>query len=93
MKNLDFDIIEGDYRLTAEDDPMDKRNSIIKIYKKEKLIKTMNWPAYKIWNIPAHAKDIVEGLESENDSGLKMAGNNGLGGNVYRESKNQLDRE
>ena len=39
---------------------------------------------YKVFNIPAHIDDIVEGLERNSDSGLRIAGSDGLGGNAYQ---------
>uniref|UniRef100_A0A6M3IJA9 Uncharacterized protein n=1 Tax=viral metagenome TaxID=1070528 RepID=A0A6M3IJA9_9ZZZZ len=60
-----------------------KGEALIKIEKDGMVIKEFLFPAYKIWNIPAHAKDIVEGLERQSDEGLYIAGSDGLGGNSY----------
>ena len=54
----------------------------IEIKKAGVVVKTFLFPAYKIWNIPAHAVDIVADLEG----GLTVAGSDGLGGNVYPEA-------
>ena len=61
-----------------------KGDALIEIKKDNKIIKEFLFPAYKIWNIPAHAKDIVEGLEKESEEGLLIAGSDGLGGNAYK---------
>lgn len=58
--------------------------ALIEISKDGKIVREFLFPAYKIWNIAAHADDIVDGLEKENDSGLYIAGSDGLGGNLYQ---------
>jgi hypothetical protein len=60
-----------------------KGEALIEISKGTKMIKEFLFPAYKIWNISAHADDIIDGFETQNDCGLKIAGSNGLGGNCY----------
>lgn len=60
-----------------------KGEALIEIKKDGKLIKEFLFPAYKIFNIAAHAEDIVNGLEENSDSGLYIAGSNRLGGNAY----------
>lgn len=57
--------------------------SLIEISKDGKIIKEFLFPSYKIWNIAAHDDDIINGLEEESDSGLLLAGSDGLGGNSY----------
>jgi len=58
-------------------------DALIEISKNNKMVKEFLFPAYKIWNISAHSDDIIDGLEQQNDSGLKIAGSDGLGGNCY----------
>lgn len=60
-----------------------KGEALVEISKNGKLVREFLFPGYKIWNIPAHAKDIVEGLIQESDEGLYIAGSDGLGGNAY----------
>lgn len=60
-----------------------KGDALIEISKDGVMVKEFFFPAYKIYNISAHADDIVLGLEQESDSGLKIAGSDGLGGNAY----------
>lgn len=60
-----------------------KGEALIEISKDEKIVREFLFPAYKIWNISAHADDIIDGLEKESDEGLLVAGSNGLGGNAY----------
>ena len=59
--------------------------ALIEIHKGKELIREFSFPAYKIFNIAAHAEDIVNGLERDSDSGLYIAGSTGLGGSVYIE--------
>jgi len=37
-----------------------------------------------VWNIPAHADDIIESELAKNDDGYFIAGSDGLGGNVFK---------
>lgn len=60
-----------------------KGEALIEISKAGKMIREFLFPAYKIWNISAHADDIIDGLEKESDSGLYEAGSTGFGVNVY----------
>ena len=66
-----------------------KGEALIEISKDNKMVKEFLFPAYKIYNISAHADDIVDGLEKESEKGLLIAGSNGLGGNSYTPSKDQ----
>jgi hypothetical protein len=58
-------------------------NALIKISRDGKPIREFLFPAYKIWNIKAHADDIVESELSKNEEGYMTAGSTGLGGNVF----------
>lgn len=60
-----------------------KGNALVEITKADKMVREFLFPAYKIWNIATHANDIVTGLEENNDSGLRIAESDGLGGNAY----------
>lgn len=57
-----------------------KGDALIEISRDGQTVKSLLWPAYKIWNIPAHAEDIAAGI----DAGLTLAGSTGFGGNVYQ---------
>lgn len=57
-----------------------KYDAFVEISKDGKIVKSFLWPAYKIWNIAAHASDIAVDMEE----GLTIAGSDGLGGNVYQ---------
>ena len=77
---------EGDkrgyhFKATYLEEP--KGEALIEISKGDKIVRAFLFPAYKIWNISAHADDIIDGLEKESDQGLLVAGSNGLGGNAY----------
>lgn len=68
--------IKGIYLL---DPPQD---ALVEIFKDEKLIRNFLFPAYKIWNIAAHANDIIDGLDDGSDYGIKIAAWNGIDGAV-----------
>lgn len=74
-----FDEQHRGYRFVATYLQEPKGEALIEIFKGDAVIKSTLWPAYKIWNIAAHADDIVESLEE----GLTLAGATGFGGNVY----------
>jgi hypothetical protein len=76
-----FDFEKGGYHFVSKE--KDGGNSEITISRGERVIRKFLFPSYKIWNIPAHADDIILGLEQESDSGLEVAGSDGLGGNAY----------
>lgn len=84
MDKLAFYFDHKGYRITATHLDEPKGEASIEIEKDGTSLKTFQWPSYKIWNIPAHIDNIIEGLERESDSGLRIAGSDGLGGNVYR---------
>lgn len=59
-------------------------DALIEIEKDGGLVKSFLWPAYKIYNIAAHADEIADGLNQQSDEGLYVAGSTGFGGNVYQ---------
>lgn len=73
-----FDFIEDGYRFVAEEIPGNKADARITISKDGAVVQAGLWPAYKVWNIAAHARDIVADL----GRGLAVAGSDGLGGGV-----------
>jgi hypothetical protein len=75
-----FDHTEYGYRFVATYLVEPKGDALIEIYRGEEIVRSTFWPAYKIWNIAAHAQDIAADL----DAGLTIAGSNGLGGNCYQ---------
>lgn len=75
------------YTFTATYLTEPKGEALIEIHKGEELVREFLFPAYKIFNIVAHAEDIVNGLEQDSDSGLYIASSTGLGGNVYTKPK------
>uniref|UniRef100_A0A6M3J6V1 Uncharacterized protein n=1 Tax=viral metagenome TaxID=1070528 RepID=A0A6M3J6V1_9ZZZZ len=74
-----FDQEHRGYRFVATYLSQPKGDALVEIFKDGTCIKDTLWPAYKIWNIAAHADDIVNDLEA----GLQEAGATGFGGNVY----------
>lgn len=79
-----FDGEKRGYRFRATYLVEPKGDALIEIFKGDSLKKEFLFPAYKIWNISAHADDIIDGLEKESDEGLRIAGSDGLGGNSYQ---------
>jgi hypothetical protein len=75
-----YDINEFNLRFVATYLVEPKGDALIEIFKGDTLVKSFLFPAYKIWNIPAHANDIAAEIEE----GLRVAGSTGLGGNVYQ---------
>jgi hypothetical protein len=60
-----------------------KGDALIEIEKDGKIIRSFSFPAYKVWNISAHANDIIESELNNNVNGYAIAGSDGLGGNVF----------
>lgn len=54
----------------------DKGNALITISRDGEELRRFLWPAYKVWNIAAHASDIAADI----NHGLAVAGSDGLGG-------------
>ena len=76
-KELVFDLTDRGFNVKAWFLNDDSGDALVKITKNGKLHRKFKWPAYKIFNISAHFKDIVDGeLEKTNDklSGYKIAG-------------------
>lgn len=80
-----FDGTTVGYRFQAWYLTEPKGEALVQISKDGVNVREFLWPAYKVWNIPAHASDIVEGLERESNDGLRTAGEVGFGANVFQE--------
>ena len=81
----EFDIEDRGFRVRAwylENTESSKGDAEIEIYHNDKSVRHFLFPAYKIWNIAAHFRDIVDGELSKNDKkrGYAIAASNGLGG-------------
>jgi len=61
MSEIEFDVTHGEWRVTGS--YADEDN--ITIYRDGEPFRTFTYPAYKIWNIPAHLDELVESLEDE----------------------------
>ena len=90
---IDKVVFEGDvggyyFKATYLHEP--KGEALVQISKDGKTVKEFLFPSYKVWNIAAHASDIINGLERDNDNGLYMAGSDGLGGNCYSPEKGEI---
>ena len=70
-----FDITYEEFRVTAHYQEEKNPSAKIKIYKDSKVWKEFEYPAYKIFNIGAHFKDMVDNYhrkiesESPNEAG------------------------
>ncbi len=78
-----FDYEKKGFRFISKE--VENGDSKITILKNGKIVREFLFPSYKIWNIPAHDEDIIDGLNKDNDEGLKIAGSDLLGGNLYNE--------
>lgn len=58
-------------------------DALIEIFKDGKPLRAFLFPAYKIWNIAAHFRDIVDGELEGSASGYKMAAWNGISGATF----------
>ena len=61
--------------------PESEGDALIEVERDGNIIKSFIFPAYKIYNIPAHADDIIESELAKNENGYFIAGSNGLGPN------------
>lgn len=80
-ENPEFDITDMGYNVRAwylKDTTIEKGEAIIEIRKDENLIQKFIFPAYKIWNIAAHFKDIIDSEEKKNVEGYQIAASTGL---------------
>lgn len=55
---------------------------LVKITKGENIIREFLYPAYKVWNLAAHADEIIEGEIEKNMDGYRCAGSDAIGGYV-----------
>ena len=74
-----FDISDRGYRVKAWYLIEPKGDTLIEVFLNENLLREFLFPAYKIWNIAAHFKDIVDGEIEKNASGYEIAAWNGIG--------------
>lgn len=58
--------------------PPNSGDALVEIFKHGEPLRKFTFPAYKIWNIAAHFKDIVDGEIEESARGYQMAAWNGL---------------
>lgn len=57
-----------------------KGDALVEIFKDGQPLRSFMFPAYKIWNIAAHFRDIVDSEIEKSASGYVMAASDGLGG-------------
>ena len=81
----EFDINDRGFNAKAwylENTETSKGDALIEISYQGKVVRQFIFPAYKIWNIPAHFNDIVDGELSKDDKerGYAIAASDGLGG-------------
>jgi hypothetical protein len=82
-----FSIVDRGYRVMAwylKDTETSKGDALVEIYKDDVLLRSFEWPAYKIWNIGVHFRDIVDGELANNDSGYRMAAWTGIPNGLMR---------
>lgn len=57
-------------------------DALIELRFKDNLVRSLIYPAYKIYNIAAHFSDIVDSEINNDKRGYEIAGSTGLGGVV-----------
>jgi len=57
-------------------------DALVEIFKDGQLLRQFMFPAYKIWNIAAHFRDIVDGEIEKSAKGYQMAAWDGISGAV-----------
>lgn len=57
-------------------------DALIEITKDGSPLRCFTFPAYKIWNLSAHFRDIVDGELDGNDHGYRMAAWDGISGAI-----------
>lgn len=68
---------------TAWDVPDSGGDALIEVERDGNIIRSFQFPAYKVWNIAAHSHDIIESELAKDTEGYKIAGSYGLGGNAF----------
>jgi len=58
-------------------------DALIEIFKDGALLRRFLFPAYKVWNIAAHFRDIVDGEIENSAKGYEMAAWNGISGATF----------
>lgn len=77
-----FEVDDRGYKARAwylKDTAASKGDALVAIYRGEELLRSFLFPAYKIWNISAHFRDIVDGELENSDHGYRMAAWTGIG--------------
>ena len=80
-----FDITDRGYNIKAwylKDTETEKGDALVYISKNGESVRKFVFPAYKIFNIGAHSRDVVDGEIERSLEGLKIAASDGLGGSV-----------
>ena len=62
----------------AWDLPDSKGDALIEVERDGKLLREFKFPAYKVWNIPAHSDDIIQSELDKDVDGYMIAGSDGL---------------
>lgn len=55
-------------------------DALVTISKDGATVREFLWPAYKVWNVAAHADEIIQSEIEKDGDGLATAGSDGLGG-------------
>lgn len=59
-----------------------ENDCLVKITQSGNLVREFLYPAYKVWNLAAHASEIIASEIEKNSEGYRCAGSDGLGGGV-----------
>lgn len=70
------------YRISAWYLLHPKSDCLVRVTKGEEIVREFLYPAYKVWNLAAHAEEIIDSEIEKNQQGYLCAGSDGLGGMV-----------
>ena len=73
-----YDITDRGYRIKAWWPQDDSGDADVKIWRDEKLLREFKFPAYKVFNLAAHFKDIVDGELENSNMGYRIAASDGF---------------
>lgn len=82
IESIAFESKEPDrgYTVKASYLKTPKGDALVEIFKDGAPVRSFLFPAYKVWNIAAHFRDIVDGELEQSARGYEMAAWNGISG-------------
>ena len=56
----------------------DEGDALIEVFREQEPVRSFRYPAYRVWNIVAHFREIVDGELEDSAAGYDAAHSNGL---------------